>query len=85
MISRLHWMLGVLVLFGIAPGCVLPEHASVMKARSAYDECVLEHSETDRHCQVLWETYQSEIKRYEDASRRAWACDPAQEECPTKR
>jgi len=66
-------------------GCVYPDYREAGEAKEAYEECVREHGPEHRDCEVLWETYQVKLERYEDNARIRWSCDPTQEECPTKR
>ena len=79
---------GLLLAFvpAIAPiGCASHEHRAVVAAREAYAQCVAEHSETHPDCEVLRQQHLTVQRRYEENSRRAWDCDPLQEECPTSR
>jgi len=65
--------------------CVTQEHSEVSAAQEAYRRCVAEHSELHPDCVALRERLLAAERRYEENSRRAWACDPAQENCPTPR
>lgn len=65
--------------------CVTQEHQEVSAAREAYARCVAEYSESHPECAALRERLHTAERRYQENSRRAWACDPAQESCPTPR
>lgn len=65
--------------------CVYPEYQKASEAKAEYTKCIEEHSASHSECQALWESYQSELVRYEENARLRWSCDPAQDECPTKR
>ena len=65
--------------------CVTQEHAQVAAAQQAYDRCIAEHSESHPDCVALEQRVLAAQQRYQEGSRRAWACDPAQEQCPTPR
>jgi len=68
-----------------AGGCVATEHGEVAAAREAWAACVAAKSESHADCRALQERLRATERRYEEHSRRAWGCDPAQEECPTPR
>ena len=81
--ARVHL---VAILFVLALlGCVAQEHRAMVAAQEAYAQCVREHSEAHPDCKVLKQHQLVEQRRYEQNARRAWSCDPAQEECPTRR
>jgi hypothetical protein len=65
--------------------CVAMEHREVSSAQKAHASCVQEHSESHPDCVALEERLHAAQRRYQESSRRAWACDPAQEDCPTRR
>ena len=65
--------------------CVANERRNAMKARDAYRACLEEHPGSPGACDGLKARYEAEVRIYEERSHRAWACDPAQEECPTPR
>jgi hypothetical protein len=65
--------------------CVAMEHREVSSARAAHASCVQERSESHPDCAALAERLHAAERRYQESSRRAWACDPAQEDCPTRR
>lgn len=73
----------VTMVFGAA--CVTREHRELREAREAHRRCVAEQGEAAPRCVDLQAQLDSASQRYENSSRRAWACDPAQEECPTPR
>ncbi len=66
-------------------GCVANERRGATKARDEYRACFDEHPQDPARCDALKARYDAEVQRYEEHSRRAWSCDPAQEECPTPR
>jgi len=66
-------------------GCVTQQHDDVTRARAAYDRCVADSSAAHPDCVALHERLLAAQRRYAEDSRRAWACDPAQEQCPTPR
>ena len=79
-------MLGLGVASTLAgAGCVGQDLASMSAAEEEYERCVEAHSETHPECEALREQVIAEQRRYEQNARRAWACDPASEECPTPR
>ncbi len=65
--------------------CVAQERRDVSDAQDAYRRCVAKHSESYPDCVALKERLMATQRRYDENSRRAWACDPAQEQCPTPR
>jgi hypothetical protein len=65
--------------------CVAMEQREVSAAQKAHASCVQEHSESHPDCVALEERLHAAQRRYQESSRRAWACDPAQEDCPTRR
>jgi len=69
----------------VSLSCVSREHGEVRAAREAYENCIAKHAKSHSDCGVLQERFLEAQRRYHDSSRRAWSCDPAQEECPTKR
>jgi hypothetical protein len=66
-------------------GCVSGELRSVETAREAYEDCVLEFSESDPDCKALRISLLETQRRYQENSRRAWGCNPKEEECPVPR
>lgn len=81
-----HASLSVITLLGcLTLGCVAGELRSMEAAQSDYDDCVAEYSAEDPDCKALHERLLEAQLRYENNSRRAWACDPMSEECPTRR
>jgi len=77
-------LLATIVALGLL-ACVTQEHREVTAAQDAYTRCIAEHSESHPDCVALRERLLAAERRYEENSRRAWACDPAQENCPTPR
>ncbi len=74
------------MLLALALGaCVTQQHQDVTQAKADYDRCVAAQGETDPDCVALKHHLLAAESRYERNSRRAWACDPAQEQCPTPR
>ena len=65
--------------------CVAMEHREVSSAQKAHASCVQEHSASHPDCVALEQRLHAAERRYQESSRRAWACDPAQEDCPTRR
>jgi hypothetical protein len=65
--------------------CVAQEQAQAAAAQKAYGDCVAQHSKAYPDCVALEERALAAQRRYQENSRRAWACDPAQEQCPTPR
>jgi hypothetical protein len=65
--------------------CVAHEHAQVAAAQEAYDRCVAENSRSHSDCVSIAQRVLAAQQRYQENSRRAWACDPGQEQCPTPR
>ena len=65
--------------------CVAMEHRGVSSVQKAHASCVQEHSESHPDCVALEERLHAAERRYQENSRRAWSCDPAQEDCPTRR
>jgi hypothetical protein len=78
-------ILGSAVLMFASTGCVSREHNEVKAAREAYERCVEEYTDSYPDCVILQDRFLESQRRYHDSSRRAWSCDPAQEECPTPR
>jgi hypothetical protein len=66
-------------------GCVTREQREVSSLRDAHARCLAEHSESHPDCVALRERLNAAQQRYQESSRRAWACDPAQDDCPTRR
>jgi hypothetical protein len=85
--ERATWAvgLGALLTLGAWPACVSREHRELRESREAYEACVAEHGEAYSRCKDLSIQLDVASERYEDNARRAWACDPAQQECPTPR
>ncbi len=82
----MHFILAGAALLTMASlSCVSREHNEVKLAREAYDQCVAEHSASYPGCVSLRDRLLDAQRRYRDSSRRAWGCDPAQEQCPTPR
>jgi hypothetical protein len=65
--------------------CVSSEQEHAAAAEKAYRECVARHPRSSPECASLEERMLAAQRRYQESSRRAWACDPAQEQCPTPR
>ena len=65
--------------------CVSQEHGEAARAEKAYRECVALHPRSHPECASLEERMLAAQRRYQESSRRAWSCDPAQEQCPTPR
>lgn len=66
-------------------GCVTHEYEQATAAQKAYGDCVAQHSKAHPDCVALEERALAAQRRYQENSRRAWSCDPAQEQCPTPR
>ena len=66
-------------------GCVHRERRDAVAAREAYTSCVAQHSEQAPECIALQERARAAQQRYQENAKRAWSCDPAQEQCPTPR
>jgi hypothetical protein len=66
-------------------GCVTRERDDAAAARQAYAQCVAAHSATAPECVALRERQLAAQRRYQENAKRAWSCDPAQEQCPTPR
>ena len=69
----------------LAFGCVGRELRAMETARTEYEQCVSEYSESDPECRRLHDVLRNAQNRYEHNSRRAWSCDPISEDCPTRR
>ena len=65
--------------------CVSAEHREAKAARRAYLDCLARNPRDTERCESERQAYNVAVDRYEENSRRAWSCDPAQEECPTRR
>lgn len=68
-----------------AGGCVSREKRDVEAAKEALDECRAEYGEDHPACKPLVDRLTTSQGIYEKKARDAWGCDPAQEECPTRR
>jgi hypothetical protein len=64
---------------------VSQERRDAAAARQAVERCVAEHSESAPECVALRERQLAAQRRYQENAKRAWGCDPAQEQCPTPR
>jgi len=69
----------------LALGCVADEHGEVTRAWDAHALCVEERGASDGECEALAQRKLEAERRYHESSRKAWGCDPAQEQCPTPR
>jgi hypothetical protein len=65
--------------------CVTQERRDAADAQEAYDRCVAQHSETYDECVALKDHLLATQRRYEENSRRAWSCNPTQQQCPPAR
>ena len=65
--------------------CVGLEKRQVDDAREALDACEEEHGVESPECKEIRLRLRDAQERYEERARRAWACDPTQDECPTQR
>jgi hypothetical protein len=65
--------------------CVTGQRRDAEAAREAYAECVAERSKEAPECVALQQRALAAQQRYQDDAKRAWGCDPAQEQCPTPR
>jgi len=74
-----------IALFVLALGCVANEYNEVARIRDAHARCVADRGASDGECDALEQRKLEEERRYHDSARRAWGCDPAQEQCPTPR
>lgn len=72
-----------LAALGIGAACAGAAQRHFAAARSRYDACVAASGE--RACGPERERLLAAERAYQDAARRGWGCDPAQEECPTAR
>jgi hypothetical protein len=80
---RLTWVAALPALGLLA--CVALEHREVSTLRGEHTRCVADHSEAHPDCVALRDRLDAAERRYQENSRRAWSCDPAQESCPTPR
>ena len=69
--------------FGLI-ACVSQDRAAMQNAREAYDLCVTVQG-SRAACESQQARYLAAQRRYEQNSRSAWGCNPAQEECPIQR
>jgi hypothetical protein len=65
--------------------CVTQERRDAADAQDAYDRCVAQHSESYDECVALKDHLLATQRRYEENSRRAWSCNPTQQQCPPDR
>lgn len=82
--TRLRTVAAALVAALLA-ACVTRQRDEVAAAREAHRHCVAAHSKSYPDCEVLEARLQTLERQYETSARRAWACDPAQPDCPTPR
>lgn len=75
----------ILTLIAVLAGCVGLEKRQVDAAREALDECEAEHGPDNPECKEIRLRLRDAQERYEEKARRAWVCDPTQDECPTRR
>jgi hypothetical protein len=76
-------LVAVILLFS---SCLVPsvykKFARVSRARETYEACRdANGSAADSACGAEKARYELELRRYEEAARKAWDCDPAQPEC----
>ena len=83
--SFLFAAFSAMLFLGVGSGCVSNELYSMDAARDAYEECEIRLSPSHPDCKALRQTYLDAQRRYEENARRAWNCDPRNEECPTPR
>jgi hypothetical protein len=69
----------------IFAACVTVQRRDAETAREAYAACVARQSEDAPECIALQQRALAAQQRYQDDAKRAWGCDPAQEQCPTPR
>jgi hypothetical protein len=65
--------------------CVTAQRRDAETAREAWAACVARQSEDAPECIALQQRALAAQQRYQDDAKRAWGCDPAQEQCPTPR
>ena len=68
-------------LLGLA--CVSGARGVMVEARARYEQCVTGASEAK--CSAEKERMLAAERTYQENAQRAWGCDPAQQDCPTKR
>lgn len=81
LLSRRALALGLVTALGLA--CVAREQQRLNDAREEWQRC-LERA-APGGCEAERSRYEAANREYEERARRAWGCDPAQEECPTPR
>ncbi len=64
-------------------GCVTRARDEAAAARTRYEACVAESGE--RACAAERERMLAAQRTYQESAQRAWGCDPAQGDCPTRR
>jgi len=84
-LTRVAAVVLLLASISLLDGCVYREHRVAKEAQDAYYECHSRNPRDPSECETLRKRYEMEVERYEEISRRAWSCDPAQDECPTPR
>jgi hypothetical protein len=68
-------------LLGLA--CVSGARSAMAEARTRYEQCVTGASEAK--CSAEKERMLATERTYQENAQRAWGCDPAHQDCPTKR
>ena len=67
----------------LALGCVSGARSDMLEARARYRQCATATSEAQ--CRAEEERMLAAERTYQESAQRAWGCDPAQQDCPTKR
>ncbi len=66
-----------------ASACVSHAHGEMAAARAQYERCVA--AQSVRACVAERERMLAAERSYQESAQRAWGCDPAQADCPTRR
>ncbi len=66
-------------------GCIGPDQRAAEAARERYEACVARRSADHPECRAERDAMMAAQARYEQSARRAWGCNPANEECPRDR
>ena len=67
----------------LALGCVSGAHNDMAETRARYEQCLTATSEAK--CSAEKERMLAAERAYQESAQRAWGCDPAQADCPTRR
>jgi hypothetical protein len=71
-----------IALLGVA-ACASDAHRRASAARADYERCVAGAGEGE--CRAERERMLAAERAYQESAQRAWGCDPAQPDCPTRR